>query len=298
MQAGIDSQGNISTWSAKRTGPKLTPEVVPDAITTFAPDLVPDSLASMIGTAASALMERFINDPASVEGLYEEYDIPNKEVRSVHYNPGIRTGFWRSVGHSYTAFFKESFIDEIAHKTDQDPLELRLRHSKSDQRTHAVLTQLKDFGAWGKPLAAGHFHGLAVHTSFGTVVAQLAEVSVHGADIRVHKISCVVDCGQVINPDIVRAQIEGSVIFGLSAALYGEITLQNGAVAESNFHNYPVLRMGESPDIEVMILPSERPPSGIGEPGVPPVAPAVGNAVFAATRKRLRSLPLKIDSPA
>jgi isoquinoline 1-oxidoreductase beta subunit len=237
-------------------------------------------------------------DAMAVEGLADQpYDIPNLRIAYGRAEPGPQVWFWRSVGHSQNAFFLESFIDELAHAAKADPLQFRLQLLSSKPRHRAVLEAAAAKAGWGKPLPAGRFHGLAVAESFGTYVAEVAEVSV-GADgtPRVHKVVAAVDCGQTVNPLTIQRQIEGAIVYGLSAALYGRISHKDGRVEQSNFHDYPVLRMNEMPQVEVLILPSKEAPGGIGEPGTPPIAPAVCNAIFAATGQRLRSLP--IDSAA
>lgn len=209
-------------------------------------------------------------------------------------------GFWRSVGHSHQAFFKESFVDEAAAAAKQDPVAFRAALLQKHPRHLKVLQKAAELADWGKPLAPGaagekRARGVALHQSFGSIVAQVAEVSV-GADkaIRVHRVVCVVDCGAAINPNLIAQQMESGVVFGLTAALYGEITLKDGQVQQSNFHDVPLLRMADCPRVETHIIDSAEPPEGVGEPGVPPIAPAVANALFALTGQRLRALPLKL----
>ena len=175
----------------------------------------------------------------------------------------------------------------------EDPCAFRLDRLPAGSRQAAVLRRAADEAGWGKA-PEGRFQGLAVHESFDTVVAEVVEISVASGKPRVHRVVCAVDCGTVVNPDVVRMQLESAVVFALSAALYGEITLRDGAVEQGNFDDYPVLRMSECPQIEVHMLASDAPPSGIGEPGTPPLAPALANAIFAATGQRLRSLPLRL----
>ncbi|MDF1555751.1 MAG: molybdopterin-dependent oxidoreductase, partial [Deferrisomatales bacterium] len=201
--------------------------------------------------------------------------------------------WWRSVGHSHTAFVVESFLDELAAAAGKDPYGFRRALLTADPRRLAVLDLAAKGAGWGGPAPTGRHRGIAVHKSFGSYVAQVAEISVDAKGrVRVHRVVCAVDCGTVVNPDTVAAQMEGAIIFGLSAALYGEISFQNGQVREANFDDYPMVRLSDSPEIEVHIVPSEAPPSGVGEPGLPPIAPAVANAVFAATGTRVRRLPL------
>jgi isoquinoline 1-oxidoreductase subunit beta len=188
----------------------------------------------------------------------------------------------------------ECMIDEAAHASGQDPLAYRLGLLKEKPRHAALLQLAADKAGWSSPPPAGRARGMAVHESFGSIVAQVAEVSVDQGRIRVHRVTAAVDCGLAVNPLAVEAQVQGSVAYGLSAALYGKLTLAGGAVQESNFHDYPVVRMYDMPQVEVHIMPSKATMGGIGEPATAPIAPAVANAVFALTKQRLRSLPLKL----
>ena len=202
--------------------------------------------------------------------------------------------WWRSVGHSHTAFVVESFMDELAHAAGKDPYEFRVALLKNHPRNLGVLKLAAEKSGWGKPLPAGHTRGIAVHESYGSIVSQVAEVSVKpDGKVTVHKVVCAIDCGKIVNPDTIKAQMEGGIVFGLSAALHDEITFKNGRVEQSNFNDYPMLRMEEMPVVEVYIVDSEKAPGGVGEPGVPPIAPAVCNAIFASTGKRVRSLPIR-----
>jgi isoquinoline 1-oxidoreductase beta subunit len=202
--------------------------------------------------------------------------------------------WWRSVGHSHTGFVVESFIDELAHAARQDPLAYRRSLLPAGSRDLRALELAAAKFGWGKPLAKGRAAGLAVHESFGSHVAQVAEVSVEDGRIRVHRVVCAIDCGPVVNPLTVEAQMQSGIVYGLSAALYGQITLKDGQVEQSNFHDYRVVRLDEMPVVEVHIVPSTEKMGGVGEPGTPPIAPAVANAVFALTGKRLRSLPFTL----
>jgi isoquinoline 1-oxidoreductase beta subunit len=202
--------------------------------------------------------------------------------------------WWRSVGHTHTAFAVETLIDDLARAAGRDPLEYRRALLKDHPRHLGVLNLAAEKAGWGSAPPAGRFRGLAVHESFGSWVAEVAEVSVAGNRVRVHRVVCAVDCGTCVNPEGVRAQMESGVVFGLSAALHGAITLKNGRVEQSNFHDYEVLRLDQMPTVEVHIVPSREKPGGAGEPGTPPIAPAVANAIFAATGKRLRSLPFRL----
>jgi len=204
--------------------------------------------------------------------------------------------WWRSVGHSHTGFVVESFVDELAHAAKKDPLEYRRALLPADSRERRALDLAAAKFGWGKPLPKGHAAGLAVHQSFGSYVAQIAEVSVDAKNkaIKVHRVVCAIDCGPVVNPLTVEAQMQSGIAYGLSAALHGEITFKDGKVQQNNFNDYPVLRLNEMPKVEVHIVPSTDKMGGVGEPGVPPIAPAVANAVFAASGQRLRQLPLRI----
>ena len=253
---------------------------------------------SASGAPAQKMMARAFGLPESgpdkttIEGLYDLcYEFPNQQMTHAIVDTGVPIGSWRSVGHSHNAFFKESFIDEIAHAAKTDPVELRRSLLQNHPRHLAVLNAAVEKA--GKP-AANHAQGIALHQSFGSIVAEVAEVSIEDGQIRVHKVTCAVDCGIVVNPDGVRQQIESAVIYGLSAALYGEITIRDGQVVQRNFHDYPMVRMNQSSLIETVLIQSTEPPEGVGEPGLPPLAPAVANAVFALTGKRLRSLPLRL----
>jgi len=246
---------------------------------------------------ANSPLEKFIVkdgiESVVVEGVAQTaYSIPNFLVDCRRPNPNMTTLWWRSVGHSHTAFVTETVIDEIAHQTKKDALHLRQEMLKASPRHLAVLALLAKKSPWGKPAPKGHAYGLAIHESFKSVVGHVVEVSLNQKEIKVHHVWSAVDCGQVVNPDGARAQIEGAVVYGLSAALYGEMVIKNGQVTTSNFNDYPVLRMAEMPKVDVFFVDTHSPPTGLGEPGLPATAPAVANALFKLTGKRLRRLPL------
>ncbi len=251
----------------------------------------------LAGTPFEAMMVKEGVDETSVEGAADSPYVkatPNHLVALHSPRTVIPVLWWRSVGHTHTAFVIETFVDELAHEAKQDPLEYRRRLLKNHPRHLGVLNLAAEKAGWGEPLPEGRFRGLAVHESFGSFVAEVAEVSVTGGRVRVHRVVCAVDCGVCANPAGVEAQLQSGVVFGLTAALYGELTLKAGRIQQSNFHDYPLLRMSEMPKVEAHIVASLEKSGGIGEVGVPPIAPAVANAVFAATGKRLRRLPIRL----
>jgi isoquinoline 1-oxidoreductase beta subunit len=234
-------------------------------------------------------------DPDSIEGAAKFiYGLPNKHVEYLRVEPpGIPTAFWRSVGPSHTIFVVESFMDELAAAAKRDPVAYRLALLDKTPRTRAVLTLAAEKAGWGQALPAGIGRGVSVQNVFGSHLAQVAEVEVaKDGTVRVRRVVAAIDCGIVVNPDTVRAQIESATIFGISAALYGEITLKDGRVEQSNFDTYRVLRLDEAPKIEVHIVQSGDAPGGMGEPGTSAIVPAIANAIFAATGKRLRRMPI------
>ena len=271
IAAGLDAGGKPVAWTHTIVGQSI-----------------------LAGTPFESMVKGGIDD-ASVEGAADlAYAVPNLYVDLHSPRPGVPVLWWRSVGHSHTAFVVESFIDELAHAAGKDPFEYRRALLGSQPRHKGVLELAAAKAGWGKPLPAGRARGIAVHASFGSFVAQVAEVSMSPrGQVKVHRVVAAVDCGQYVNPDTIAAQIEGGVAFGLSAALHGQITLKGGRVVQSNFHDYEVLRLNEMPEVEVHIQPSGEKPGGVGEPGVPPVAPAVANAIFALTGSRVRRLPIR-----
>lgn len=274
LRAAIDAQGQVSSLRIKSAGDAISPR--------------------WMARALPALSGPFdLPDKTTAEGLFDlPYGLANQHMSHVATRMGVPVGFWRSVGHSHNAFFSESFIDELAFETRQDPLALRRALLKDAPRYLTVLNLAAEKAQWGSPLPAGHSRGIALHESFGSIVAEVAEVSLQHGIPRVHRVVCAIDCGTVVNPDTVAQQMESAVVFGLSAALYGRIDIHDGVVQQTNFPSYPVLKLADTPLVQTWIVPSSRAPAGVGEPGVPPVAPAVAGALFALTGQRRRLLPL------
>lgn len=273
FQGVLGQDGAIDSWHHRIASPSAT--------RSFMGRLLPIAAADM-------------PDNTTSEGAADlPYHFPHKLMQHIPVPTAVPVGYWRSVGHSYNAFFTECFMDEMANKAKADPIQFRLKHLQNHADFEAVLNRLSRESKWSDPLPKGRTRGVALHESFGTIVGQVAEISVsEDKEITIHKVTCVVDCGEVLNPDGVAAQMEGGIVFGLSAALYGEITIQNGSVEQENFPDYDMVRLANCPEINVVLAPSGRPLGGIGEPGTPPIAPAVANAIFAATGERIRELPL------
>jgi isoquinoline 1-oxidoreductase beta subunit len=277
LTAGLDPDGNPTVWQHTLAGQSI-----------------------MAGTSFEHRMIKDGIDTASVEGARDvPYEIPNVLVSLHSPSIGVPVQWWRSVGHSHTGFVVESFIDELAHAAGKDPYQFRRMLLANHPRHRGVLDLAAQKAGWGTALPAGRARGIAVHASFSSFVCEVAEVSVDtsgqnpSGQVRVHKVVCAIDCGRVVNPSIIEAQVQSAVVYGLSAALYGAITLKDGRVEQSNFYDYRVLRMDSMPVVEVHIVPSTEDPSGIGEPGTPPIAAAVTNAIFSATGKRIRRLPIE-----
>lgn len=250
------------------------------------------------GTPFEAMMVKNGVDGLSLEGIVDTpYRLPNMHVEAQHPEVNVPVLWWRSVGHTHTAFVMETMMDEMAQAAGRDPIEYRLAvlDSKST-RQRAVLELVRARSMWKEPLPSGRARGVAIHQSFGSVVAEVAEVSVDQGRIRVHKVTCAIDCGIAVNPMTVEAQVGSAVAFGLTAALYGRITLKDGKVEQSNFPDYPVLRFDEMPQVSVHVVPSTADPTGLGEPGTPPIAPAVANALARLTGKRFRRLPFDLSA--
>jgi isoquinoline 1-oxidoreductase beta subunit len=270
ISAGLDAGGKPVAWKHTIVGQSIIEG------TPFAGGLIKDGI-----------------DQTSVEGAADlPYTVPAIAIDLHSPTSVVPVLWWRSVGHTHTGFVVESFIDELAQAAGKDPYQFRRELLAGHPRHLGVLDLAAQRAGWGTPPPAGQARGIAVHSSFGSWCAQVAEVSVSGTAIRVHRVVCAIDCGRAINPETIRAQMEGGIVFGLSAALYGQITLKQGRVQQTNFHDYPVLRMDAMPKVEVHIVPSTEKPSGIGEPGTPLMAAALCNALFTLTGRRIRSLPL------
>jgi isoquinoline 1-oxidoreductase subunit beta len=238
-------------------------------------------------------------DGPAVAGIADmNYSVPNVLIEYAKPSIAVPVGYWRSVGPSQNAFILESFIDELAHAAKRDPVELRRELLANDPRMRRVLELAAERSGWGSALPAGRARGIGVCEDTGSFVAEVAEVSIQNGKVRVHKVTAVMDCGHVMHPGIVEAQVSGAIVGGLSAALYGEITIENGRVKQGNFRDYQMLRIDEMPEITVHLVPSEEEPGGAGEPGVPPIAPAVANAIFSLTGQRLRRLPIRLEAAA
>ena len=270
LKAGLDAQGNLVAWKHVIVGQSI-----------------------LTGTAFEPMMVKDGIDATSVEGAANlPYAIPNLAVELHTPKIGVPVQWWRSVGSTHTAFATECFLDEIARETKKDPFELRRSLLAKHPRHRAVLELAAQKAGWGKPKPKASRRGIAVHESFNTVVAQVVEVSRKQSSLKIERVICAVDCGVAVNPNIIAMQMESGIGYGLSAALAGAITLKEGIVEQSNFHDYPVLRMNQMPKIEVLIVPSTEKPTGVGEPGTPVIAPALANAILAMQGKPIRALPL------
>jgi isoquinoline 1-oxidoreductase beta subunit len=270
VAVGVDGRGNILGWNHAIVGQSI-----------------------LGGTAFEPMMVKDGVDKTTVEGTHDtHYDIPNMAVTLHTTKLAVPPLWWRSVGHSHTAFVMETLIDEVAASAGRDPVAYRRQLLARHPRFLRVLDLAAEKSGWGTPLPPGRARGIAIHESFGTVVAEVAEVSNEKGAPKVHKVTAAIDCGLVVNPLTVEAQVQSAIAFGLGAALHSELTLKAGQVEQSNFHDYQVLRMDEMPQVAVHIVPGGDKPSGVGEPGTPPIAPAVANALAVLTGKRARVLPL------
>ena len=281
LEAVLDEGGRPTVWRHEIASQSIMER--------WLPGWMPKFVASWAGIMPNGV------DPTAVEAAGNHpYDIANVRVAWSNVKLPIPVGFWRSVGNSQNGFVVESFVDELAHAAGQDPYQYRRALLTDHPRHRAVLDAVAAVSEWDAPLPEGRARGIAVVESFGSFVAEVAEVSVDQGRPRVNKVWCAVDCGVVVNPAIVRAQMESGIMYGLTAALYGRVSIESGRVVESNFHDYSMLRMNEAPEVEVVLAPSGDAPGGVGEPGLPPLAPAVTNALFALTGQRIRELPIRL----
>jgi isoquinoline 1-oxidoreductase beta subunit len=269
----VDASGNAVSWRSRLVGQSI-----------------------MAGTPFAAMMMKGKDyDPASVEGVDDlPYAIPNVTVESHQAEINVPVQWLRSVGHSHTAFAVECFVDELAALAQKDPYQFRRGLLQKQPRHLGVLELAAQKAGWDKPLPKDMGRGIAVHFAFGSYSAHVAEVSVADGKVRVHRMVCAIDCGQYVNPGIIAAQTESGAIFGASAALFQELTFENGRLQQTNFHTFPVMRMDECSEIETYIVDNNEKSGGIGEPGVPCAAPAIANAIYAATGKRIRRLPIRM----
>jgi isoquinoline 1-oxidoreductase beta subunit len=285
MTGSIESK-KINLWRHK--------VISPDAV---GQQVVYQYGASLPGIAEGIMKLGFVKGMMSqiiTEGAKKiNYDIPNMLIEMKAFETDVPLGFWRAVYDSQNAFANECFIDELSNLSNLDPIKLRLKHLGFNSRPAIVIKKAAKESNWGRKLKRGHFQGFAYHHSFGSHVAEVAEVSITKQNkVKVHRVTCVVDCGQTVNPMTIRAQMQGAIVFGMGATLKSEITVKNGFINQSNYDDYKVPRMHEMPRIDVHIIKNMEDPGGVGEPGLPPIAPAITNAVFAATGKRIRKLPI------
>ena len=276
LWAGLDGSGKLTAWKSRIVGPSIMSRFFPGSVKNGLDDTATEGIATL------------------------KYDVPNFLVEYRLTEPGVPVGFWRSVGNSHNGYIAECFVDEMAKAGGKDPFEFRRGLLSKDSRQRGVLELAAEKAGWGKPLPAGRYRGIAVVESFGSYVGEVAEVSIDRKSkaLTVHRVVAAVDCGRHVNPETIHAQIESGIIYGLTAALKGEITIANGRVEQANFNDYDMVRINEAPQIEVHIVESNDGPGGIGEPGTPPIAPAVCNAIFAATGKPVRRLPIRPEDLA
>jgi isoquinoline 1-oxidoreductase subunit beta len=293
VRGSVDARGQILSWAHRMVCQSVVAASGPQWLDAIVPNGVPQPLKMLSGQLAGGILGgNGIMDPTNVEGASTmAYAIPNLRFEHAIVQHPVPVGAWRSVGNSQNVFTTETFFDELARAGGKDPYTLRRDLLAKAPRQRAVLDLAAEKAGWSKPLPKGRFRGIAQSKSFESHCAEVVEVSVEGTDVRVHRVVAAIDCGVVVNPDLVRAQIESAIIFGLGAALRQEITWKRGGVEQSNFHDFEPLRMHETPEIEVHIVPSTESPTGVGEPGLPPIAPAVANAILAATGRPVHTLP-------
>jgi isoquinoline 1-oxidoreductase/isoquinoline 1-oxidoreductase beta subunit len=293
VRGGLDAEGRPVALDYHTMSQNLLN--LDDWLPASLPEWLPRVTRMMLArTANNAVTSDTLPNFLATEGASDTtYEIPNIRVDYTQINLDVPVSFWRSVGHSFNAFAVESFIDELSHAAGRDPLEFRRDILREDTRKRDVLDRVASMAGWGEPVEDGWGRGIAVHRSFGTYCAQVIEAGVVDGDIRVRKVWCAVDCGVALNPDLIAAQMESCIAQGLSAAIWQKIEFVNGRVLEGNFDTFPFIRMHQSPEIEVEVIDSDASPTGVGEPGLPPVAPALAGAIFDATGTRLRRMPFR-----
>ena len=276
LWAGLDGAGKPLAWKSRIVGPSIMSRFFPGSVKNGLDDTATEGIATL------------------------KYDVPNFLVEYLLTEPGVPVGFWRSVGNSHNGYIAECFVDEMAKAASKDPFEFRRGLLSKDSRQRGVLELAAEKAGWGNPLPEGRYRGIAVVESFGSHVAEVAEISIDRKSkaLQVHRVVAAVDCGRHVNPETIRAQVEGGIVYGLTAALKGEITIANGRVEQANFNDYDMVRINEAPQVEVHIVESNDGPGGMGEPGTPPIAPAVCNAIFAATGRPVRRLPIRPEDLA
>ena len=291
LRGAIDKEGNLVAWYYHNVSQSILPDSTPSLATIF-PEWIPMAARRILAKSAHAVIHSgTMPEILAMEGAHPPYAVDNIRLEHSPIRTPIPVCFWRAVGHSYNGFVVESFIDELAIAAGQDPYEFRRELLTDEPILRDVLVQAAEAADWGAPLPEGYGRGIAVHESFGTSVAEVVEAGIIDGAIDIKRVVCVVNCGVALNPDIVRAQMEGGIIFGLSAALHQKITFTDGVIDQGNFDDFPLMTMHETPPIEVHIVESTADPTGAGEPGLPPVAAALANAIYDAAGIRLRDMP-------
>jgi CO/xanthine dehydrogenase Mo-binding subunit len=294
LRAGLDQEGLPTAWVHRIVGVDHMTYMLPRLIPSGLPYGFPRIPRNLISSLAGTFLPRIMRGKNAIAGAAPlPYRIGNVRVDFIEDDPGIPTGFWRSVAHSQNGFLVESFMDEIAAATGKDPVDLRFKLLQDNQEMARVLELVADKSRWGVAPGEGVFRGVAVHDFHHTLLALVAEVAIDPeGNVKVDRVVCGLDCGVAVNPKNIESQIRGGILFGLTATLKSSIHIKKGRVTEGNYDDFPLLRMNEAPKVEVHIMPSTRPPTGIGEAAVPLIAPAVCNGVFAGTGKRVRRLPI------
>ena len=295
MTAVLDENNRLVAWRHRVVGPDQALHVFPPMIPAMMPVWMPKFMKNWVGSLVKgSLGRRLLAGRMLMSGAGPlPYNIPNVKVEYIYADPGIPVGFWRSVANSSNGFVVDAFLDEVALAADKDPFEFRLELLGDNPRLRNMLVKATDLAGWGKDLPEGHFQGLATHDFHHTLIAMVVEISLNDlGEVKVRRVVCAVDCGLVVNPKTIELQMESGIVFGLTATLKSAVTFKGGRTEQSNFDDFPILRMPEMPKVDVIIAQNREKPTGIGEVGVPPVAPAIANAIFAATGKRIRKLPI------